>query len=111
MLTHKTPQRAESRYSRATLIGPLRRIMPTSEFMNVRQAAEQLGVHENTIRNWEDRGVLHAIRLPGSGFRRFPREEIQRMREEMFGSYAPATEMPSETRTGVNGRVIVGDIP
>jgi len=85
--------------------------MPTSEFMNVRQAAEQLGVHENTIRNWEDRGVLHAIRLPGSGFRRFPREEIQRMREEMFGSYAPATEMPSETRTGVNGRVIVGDIP
>ena len=84
--------------------------MPTSEFINVRQAANELGVHENTIRNWEDRGLLHGIRLPGSGFRRFPKEEIERMRREMFESYAPAVEIPDETRTGVKGQVIEGDV-
>ena len=83
--------------------------MSTSEFMNVRQAAEHLGVHENTIRNWEDSGVLRGIRLPGSGFRRFPTEEIERMRREMFESYAPATEIPSETRSDVRGRSLEGD--
>jgi excisionase family DNA binding protein len=84
--------------------------MPTSEFLNVRQAASELGVHENTIRNWEDRGLLHGIRLPGSGFRRFPREEIERMRREMFATYAPAVELPEETRTGVRGKVVEGDV-
>lgn len=84
--------------------------MPTSEFMNVRQAATQLGVHENTIRNWEERGLLHGIRLPGSGFRRFPKEEIERMRREMFESYAPATEIPEQTRTDVRGHPVHGDV-
>jgi excisionase family DNA binding protein len=84
--------------------------MPTSEFLNVREAATKLGVHENTIRNWEERGLLHGIRLPGSGFRRFPKEEIERMRREMFGSYAPATELPDETRKGVRGKVVEGDV-
>lgn len=84
--------------------------MTTSEFMNVRQAANELGVHENTIRNWEDRGLLHGIRLPGSGFRRFPKEEIERMRREMFESYAPAVEIPEATQTGVRGHVVEGDV-
>ena len=30
-----------------------------------------LGVHENTIRNWEARGLFRAVHLPGSGYRRF----------------------------------------
>ena len=44
--------------------------MATKEFLNVRDTARVLGVHENTIRNWESRGLLRAIHLPGSGFRR-----------------------------------------
>lgn len=84
--------------------------MPTAEFMNVRQAASELGVHENTIRNWEAQGLLHGIRLPGSGFRRFPKEEIERMRREMFETYAPATEIPERTQTGVRGQVVEGDV-
>ena len=68
-------------------------------------------MHENTVRNWEARGVLHGIKLPGSGFRRFPREEIERMRREMLGSYAPATKLPAETRTAVKGAVIDGALP
>jgi len=81
----------------------------TKEFMNVRETAEQLGVHENTIRNWHERGQLHAIKLPGSGFRRFPREEVERMRREMLGTYAPTTEIPEQARTDIEVTVIDGD--
>lgn len=84
--------------------------MSTTEFLNVRQVASELGVHENTIRNWEQRGLLSAIRLPGSGFRRFPRDEVDRMRREMLEQYAPAIPMPEHARTGVRGRVVNGDI-
>lgn len=84
--------------------------MSTTEFLNVRRAAHELGVHENTIRNWEEKGILHGIRLPGSGFRRFPKEEIERMRREMFEGYAPPVELPAETRKNVRGHVVDGDV-
>jgi excisionase family DNA binding protein len=84
--------------------------MATKEFLNVRETAQQLGVHENTVRNWETRGVLHGVKLPGSGFRRFPREEIERMRREILETYAPATELPDETRKDVKGTVVDGEL-
>ncbi len=84
--------------------------MSTTEFLNVRQTAHELGVHENTVRNWEQRGLLHGIRLPGSGFRRFPREEVERMRREMFETYAPTIELSEEPRRGAAGEVIDGDV-
>ncbi|MGI9081596.1 MAG: MerR family transcriptional regulator [Thermoleophilaceae bacterium] len=83
--------------------------MATTEFLNVRQAAKDLGVHENTVRNWEQKGLLHGIRLPGSGFRRFPREEVERMRREMFEHYAPPTELPEDARINVKGHAVTGD--
>jgi excisionase family DNA binding protein len=98
------------RYRPTTSTDWRRILMATTDFLNVRQAADELGVHENTIRNWEDRGLLHGIRLPGSGFRRFPREEIDRMRREMFGSYAPPDELPDEARVGVRGEPVEGDV-
>jgi excisionase family DNA binding protein len=56
--------------------------MPDSRgCLNVREAAARLGVHENTIRNWVDTGVLAAERLPGSGFRRIPLTEIERIED------------------------------
>lgn len=81
-----------------------------NEFVNVRQAAAELGVHENTIRNWEGRGILRGIRLPGSNFRRFPREEIARMREEMLGQYAPPTATSEEAHVGVKGESVNGQV-
>lgn len=71
--------------------------MSTTEFMNVRDAAKRLGVHENTVRNLEGRGELKAVRLPGSGFRRFLREDVERMREEMWSQFAPDTPMPEKS--------------
>lgn len=53
------------------------------ELMQVRAAARHLGVHENTIRRWEEAGLIRAIRLP-SGVRRFRREDIERLRAEMY---------------------------
>jgi len=51
--------------------------------IHIKDAAERLGVHENTIRNWIDRNVLRAYRLP-SGVRRLPVEEVERMEHELF---------------------------
>jgi hypothetical protein len=82
----------------------------TAELLNVRDTARILGVHENTIRNWEERGILRALHLPGSGYRRFAAQDVERLRTEMFEQLAPATEgpvvNPGRKRTG---RLIFGD--
>ena len=84
--------------------------MATKELLNVRDTARLLGVHENTIRNWQSRGVLRAVRLPGSGYRRFSAADVERLRAEMFEQLAPAVEGPvvnaGRKRTG---RLVFGD--
>lgn len=55
--------------------------------LNVRQTAEVLGVSENTVRNWTDRGVLPVARKLPSGFRRFDSKEVKRMRDEMWQGF------------------------
>ncbi|MGI8729677.1 MAG: MerR family DNA-binding transcriptional regulator [Solirubrobacteraceae bacterium] len=62
-----------------------------AELIQVRQAARALGVHENTIRRWEERGLLRAVRLP-SGVRRFRAEDIEAIRESMFSGLDPLRE-------------------
>lgn len=62
-----------------------------TQLMQVRQAAQALGVHENTIRRWEERGLLRAVRLP-SGVRRFRPEDVEAVREQMFSGFAPLRE-------------------
>lgn len=57
-------------------------LLVDGEEVGVREAAQVLGVHENTIRNMVNDGRLHARELPGSGFRRIPLTEIQRLRSE-----------------------------
>jgi len=62
-----------------------------AQLMQVRQAARTLGVHENTVRRWEERGLLQAVRLP-SGVRRFRAEDVEAMRAQMFSGFAPLRE-------------------
>lgn len=62
-----------------------------SQLMQVREAARVLGVHETTLRRWEKRGLLRAVRLP-SGVRRFRPEDIEELRERMFSGFAPLRE-------------------
>jgi excisionase family DNA binding protein len=66
--------------------------MAIAEQMNVRETARRLGVHENTVRNWADRGILRPMRLPGSGYRRFDVAEVERLAREMREGAAPVEE-------------------
>jgi excisionase family DNA binding protein len=50
--------------------------------LGVREAARRLGVHENTLRRWEQSGLIHAVKLP-TGVRRFRTEDVERLYEEM----------------------------
>ncbi|MBI4728615.1 MAG: helix-turn-helix domain-containing protein [Acidobacteria bacterium] len=51
--------------------------------ISIRAAARKLGVHENTIRNWIDRHIIAAFRLP-TGVRRVPETEIDRLARGML---------------------------
>ena len=85
--------------------------MADVELLSVRETAKRLGVHENTVRNWEQRGVLHAVRLPGSGFRRFDADQVDRMWKEMVTHLAPASTGPViEPRSGGRRAVVHGDL-
>ena len=62
-----------------------------AELMQVREAARTLGVSENTVRRWEERGLLHAVRLP-SGVRRFRPAEIEAVRARMYEGLPPLVQ-------------------
>ena len=69
------------------------------QLFNVRETARRLGVHENTVRNWADRGILRAIRLPGSGYRPFAAEDVDRI-----APYAAVQSGRSQFSSGRVGR-------
>lgn len=52
-------------------------------YVTLKRAARQLGVHEQTLRSWERRGLIRMARLPQSGYRRVPQEEIERLQQKM----------------------------
>jgi transposase-like protein len=62
-------------------------------YLNVRETAKLLGVHENTIRNWVKAGMLVSSRLPGAAGHRFAHSEVLRLQRERgatTSSIAPA---------------------
>lgn len=67
--------------------------MSVVQHVPIRSAAKRLGVHENTIRNWIDRGVLKAARLP-SGVRRIALSDVEKLEAEIFGAPTSFVEMP-----------------
>ena len=64
------------------------------KLITVSEAAELLDVHRNTVRNWADRGIIRAVRLPGNGQRRFQIQEVERVREGYFAG----VELPPQTK-------------
>lgn len=70
----------------------------------VRDAARELGVHENTLRRWEEKGLIRAVKLP-TGVRRFRPEDVERLKKEMWDDVArteleEAKTEKSKTKTG-----------
>jgi excisionase family DNA binding protein len=49
-----------------------------SEYLHTAEAAEYLGVHHNTIRNWATRGELPMHRNPTNRYRLFKRIDLER---------------------------------
>jgi len=52
-------------------------------YVTLKEASEQLGVHPNTLRNWERRGIIRLTRLPGSRYRRVAVSEVTRLASKM----------------------------
>lgn len=74
-------------------------------FLNVRETAALLGVHENTVRNWVKGGTLTSARVPGSTQHRFARAEVERLlkqRGESTSSVAPALRADGPELIGAN---------
>lgn len=56
-----------------------------SNMLTVREVAELLHVHPNTLRRWSNKGRIRAYRINPRGDRRFKREEIVRFLKELNG--------------------------
>ncbi len=44
--------------------------------LTLQQACDVLNVHPNTLRNWDNQGVLKAVRYGKRGDRRYRKEDI-----------------------------------
>lgn len=49
-----------------------------SEYVKIAEAAEILGVSQNTLRNWTASGKIPMHRNPANGYRLFRRAELKR---------------------------------
>lgn len=56
----------------------------STTYLTLKRAAQQLGVHEQTLRSWERRGLIQMARLPQSGYRRVPQDEVHRLQKTML---------------------------
>lgn len=76
--------------------------------MNVREAAKQLEVHENTIRRWARFGILTDVRVPGTSFLRLDDQEVERLRLERATPWQ-AQETVSDADMWWAGGLFVGE--
>jgi excisionase family DNA binding protein len=51
--------------------------------LTVREVADLLHIHTNTVRRWSDQGVLRAYRIAHRGDRRFRREDVAHFLAEL----------------------------
>lgn len=56
-------------------------MMEQYELITLKEAAQALRVHPNTLRNWDNEGKLKAVRIGTRGDRRYPASVIKRMAE------------------------------
>lgn len=80
-----------------------------SDWVSLRRAADMLGVHPATVRNWADRGELASRRTPG-GHRRFRRSDL----EYLAKTHHPDEIQPAEVQLIIQNalgrtRMEVGD--
>lgn len=52
------------------------------EYLTLNQACELLQVHPNTLRAWDKKGILKAMRIGVRGVRRYKREDLIKFMEQ-----------------------------
>lgn len=52
-----------------------------SEYVKVAEAAEILGVSQNTVRSWSESGKLPVHRNPANGYRLFRKSDLRKFLE------------------------------
>jgi len=57
--------------------------------MNIKEAAEILGVSKLTLRNWDKAGKLHALRHPISNYRVYKTEDLKKLLEKLASGEKP----------------------
>lgn len=64
------------------------RQMPTklTDYMQTAEAAEILGVAQNTLRKWAKRGEIPMHRNPANGYRLFKRRDLERFLQKIDSS-------------------------
>jgi len=55
------------------------------DILTLQQACEVLNCHSNTLRNWDNEGILKAIRFGKRGDRRYKKEDILNILEKNNG--------------------------
>ena len=58
-------------------------------YMNIKEAAEVLGVSKLTLRNWDRDGKLHALRHPISNYRVYKTEDLKKLLHRMESGEKP----------------------
>ena len=51
--------------------------------LTVKEVAQLLHIHSNTVRRWSNQGIIKAYRITRRGDRRFRREDIARFLAEL----------------------------
>lgn len=52
------------------------------DVLTMRQVSELLNVHPNTLRQWDAKGVLPAIRIGVRGDRRYKKQDVLKLLEQ-----------------------------
>ena len=60
-----------------------------NEYVKVAEAAEILGVAQNTVRAWAEKGVLTATRNPANGYRLFRRTDLEKFLKQLGSNENP----------------------
>jgi excisionase family DNA binding protein len=64
---------------KATMAATKTKIEEIPELLTLKEACEMLKVHPNTLRTWDKKGVLPAIRIGTKRVRRYKKEDILKM--------------------------------
>jgi len=64
-------------------------IVMDKQYINIKEAAEMLGVSKLTLRNWDRDGKLSALRHPISNYRVYKIEDLKKILQKMESGEKP----------------------